>query len=167
MKQRLSLAIAIMHRPSLLILDEPTNGLDPNGILEMRTLLKTLVQEREITILISSHLLAEIDRLATHVGIINKGKMMFQGTLEALKEKQLQSLSIVLSTDDVDKSANVIRSLQLDFTVSEEKIILPAMENDKISAMNRALVNAGVGVYELSTVKNDLESIFMDIVNAE
>lgn len=81
MKQRLSIAIALLPNPSLLILDEPTNGLDPSGIIETRELLKKLNAEQNITIVISSHLLAEIEKLVTHVGIINRGKMLFQGPL--------------------------------------------------------------------------------------
>jgi lantibiotic transport system ATP-binding protein len=88
MKQRLSIATAIFHQPLLLILDEPTNGLDPNGILDMRELLRAINQEKGITILVSSHLLSEIEKLATHVGIINKGSLMFQGTLNELINKK-------------------------------------------------------------------------------
>ena len=76
MKQRLSLAVALLHRPGLLILDEPTNGLDPNGIVEMRDLLTRLNREHGTTIVVSSHLLPEIEKLATHVGIIHKGRMV-------------------------------------------------------------------------------------------
>ena len=101
MKQRLSLAIALLHNPSLLILDEPTNGLDPNGIIEMRSLLKHLNKEHGITILVSSHLLSEIEKLVTHVGIIHKGKMMFQGTLSELKEKEQKSSSLIWDTSNV------------------------------------------------------------------
>jgi lantibiotic transport system ATP-binding protein len=88
MKQRLSIAIALLHNPLLLILDEPTNGLDPNGMIEIRELLIRLNEEQGITIIISSHLLAEIEKLVTYVGVINKGRMLFQGTLEELKSKQ-------------------------------------------------------------------------------
>src|SRR5436190_4174003 len=88
MKQRLSIAIALLNSPQFLILDEPTNGLDPNGIIEIRELLRRLNREYGITILISSHLLSEIDRLVSHVGIIHKGRILFQGKLEELKERQ-------------------------------------------------------------------------------
>jgi len=98
MKQRLSLAIALLHEPSLLILDEPTNGLDPNGIIEIRDLLKKLNEQKGISIIISSHLLAEIEKLVTHVGIISKGSMVFQGTLERLTSKQYQSSKLILET---------------------------------------------------------------------
>src|SRR4051794_4480726 len=84
MKQRLGLAVALLHEPSLLILDEPTNGLDPHGILEMRALFGTLNRERGITILVSSHILSEIERVVTHVGVIHRGTLRFQGTLDEL-----------------------------------------------------------------------------------
>jgi ABC-type multidrug transport system ATPase subunit len=87
MKQRLSMAIALLHEPSLLILDEPTNGLDPHGILEIRDLLITLNREHGTTIVVSSHLLSEVERLVTDVGIISRGVMTFQGPLASLVAK--------------------------------------------------------------------------------
>jgi len=89
MKQRLAIAIALLHQPRLLILDEPTNGLDPHGIIEVRKLLRKLNQEQGITVLVSSHLLSEIEKLVTHLGIINRGRMAFEGTLAELAERQL------------------------------------------------------------------------------
>ena len=79
MKQRLGIAQALLGNPELLILDEPTNGLDPSGIIEMRELIKSFPEKYGITVLISSHILSEIELIATHVGIINKGKLVFQG----------------------------------------------------------------------------------------
>jgi ABC-2 type transport system ATP-binding protein len=87
MKQRLSIAIALLHQPTLLILDEPTNGLDPHGIIEVRSLLRTLNREG-ITILVSSHLLAEIEKVVTHLGVIHRGRMVFEGTLAELAGRQ-------------------------------------------------------------------------------
>jgi lantibiotic transport system ATP-binding protein len=102
MKQRLSIAVALLHNPTLLILDEPTNGLDPGGIVEIRKLLKFLNKEHGITILISSHLLAEIEKLVTDIGIINKGKMLFQGSLEHLMQQQQQASSMIIDTNNND-----------------------------------------------------------------
>jgi ABC-2 type transport system ATP-binding protein len=85
MKQRLGIAIALLNDPALLILDEPTNGLDPEGIIEMRALLRQL-QQQGVTILVSSHLLGEMEKLITHAGIIHKGRLLFQGKLEELRE---------------------------------------------------------------------------------
>src|SRR6185503_6372174 len=95
MKQRLGIAMALLHEPSLLILDEPTNGLDPNGILEIRELLQELNQNHGITILISSHLLSEIEKLVTHVGIINRGELLFQGTLAELMSRRRQNSFVI------------------------------------------------------------------------
>jgi ABC-2 type transport system ATP-binding protein len=84
MKQRLSIALALLPNPELLILDEPANGLDPTGIIELRQLIKKLNQEEGMTIVISSHILAEVEKMATHIGIISKGQLVFQGPLEEL-----------------------------------------------------------------------------------
>ncbi|CAH0122392.1 MULTISPECIES: ABC transporter ATP-binding protein [unclassified Paenibacillus] len=87
MKQRLAIAMAIIHRPKLLILDEPTNGLDPSGIQEIRSLIVDMPRRYGMTVLVSSHLLYEIEQVADHVGIIHQGKLIYQGTLSALREQ--------------------------------------------------------------------------------
>ena len=94
MKQRLGIAQALLGNPELLILDEPTNGLDPSGIIEMRELIKSFPEKYGITVLISSHILSEIELIATHVGIINKGKLLFQGTMDDLREKQKAEIQL-------------------------------------------------------------------------
>lgn len=165
MKQRLGIAIALLHNPSLLILDEPTNGLDPNGMIEIRELLKRLNEEKGITIILSSHLLAEIEKLVTHIGIINKGKLLFQGTLGELKMKQQQLLSVVLETSDHEKTVQIIADNHLTSRLEEDKIILPAMSKQAIAKLNQQLVSNGIEVYEIKAIKNDLESIFMDFIN--
>lgn len=102
MKQRLAIAMALLHDPAMLILDEPTNGLDPEGIAAMRTLFRMLNQERGVTILISSHLLGEMEKLITHVGIIHKGRLLYQGQLENLKQAHagvdLETIFLQLTT---------------------------------------------------------------------
>ena len=165
MKQRLSIAIALLHGPPLLILDEPTNGLDPNGMIEVRELLKALNQEKGITIVISSHLLAEMEKLATHIGIINKGSLMFQGTLNELKTKQQQSLSVLLETSDNGKATQIIGDNNLTCRLEAGKFILPAISKQTIANINQQLVNNGIEVYEIKAIKNDLESIFMDLIS--
>ncbi|HKP70386.1 MAG TPA: ABC transporter ATP-binding protein [Pyrinomonadaceae bacterium] len=165
MKQRLSIAIALLNSPSLLILDEPTNGLDPNGMIEIRELLRRLNQEHRITILISSHLLAEIDRLVSHIGIINKGTMMFQGTLEELKAKQQQSVSVVFETSDSSRTREVLVGMKFEPTCDNGRCTLPALPRETIADINRQLVMKGIDIYEVSVMKNDLERIFMDMVS--
>ncbi|MCZ8217040.1 MAG: ABC transporter ATP-binding protein, partial [Cyclobacteriaceae bacterium] len=165
MKQRLSIAISILHNPSLLILDEPTNGLDPNGMIEVREILLKLNQENGTTIIISSHLLAEIEKLVTHIGIINKGQLVFQGTIGELKNRQQQLLSVILETSDNAKASKIIGNYDLTLAHEDDKIILPAISKQTISKINRQLVENGIEVYEIKSIKNDLESIFMDFVN--
>lgn len=164
MKQRLSIAIALLHRPSLLILDEPTNGLDPNGIVEMRNLLIRLNREDATTIVISSHLLAEIERLATHVGIIHRGKMLFQGTLQQLRQRRRQT--VTLSTNDDPRALRIVAEQTPSARIVDGKLLLPAMSNAQIASVNRRLVGLGVDVHALGSSGDDLEAIFMDMVGS-
>ena len=164
MKQRLSIAIAILHNPSLLILDEPTNGLDPNGIIEVRELLKKLVAEHKMTIVISSHLLSEIEKMVTHIGIIHKGSLLFQGGLDDLKLQQTLSSVIRFQTDDLQKTASILVANGLKPSNSGGQLTIPMVEKQTIADINKQLVNAGIGVYEINVVKSDLESIFIDLV---
>ena len=164
MKQRLSIAIALLHNPSLLILDEPTNGLDPNGILEIRELLQNLHQNHGITILISSHLLSEIEKLVTHVGIINRGRMLFQGTLAELVSKQRQSSSIIFETSDHEATRRIISDFGVTARTEGGKIATPILEKETIAAINRKLVQNSVDVYQVGRIENDLEKIFFDVI---
>lgn len=160
MKQRLSIAMALLNSPSLLILDEPTNGLDPNGMIEIRELLRKLNRETGVTIIISSHLLSEIEKLVTHVGVISKGRMMFQGTLDELRVRQQQMQSMIWDTSNNSKVAEMLQG-----RIENGKLVLPALSREKIASVNREIVNAGVDVFEIRHVNSDLESIFMDLIN--
>lgn len=164
MKQRLSIAIALMHEPELLILDEPTNGLDPNGIIEMRELLKQLNKDLGMTILVSSHLLAEIEKMVTHVGIINKGKLIFQGTMGELHEAQHQQSYMCFETGNVEKSKEILNANGIQFQQEGSQLHVPVLERELIASINKQLVEQDIKVYQISIVKNDLESIFIDLV---
>jgi ABC-2 type transport system ATP-binding protein len=166
MKQRLSIAVALLHEPTLLILDEPTNGLDPSGIIEIRELLLRLNRERGMTILISSHLLAEIDKLVSHVGVINKGRMVFQGTLEEFKRGQEASRAVVVDVSDPPTSLRIAADLGHNGRIESGRLVLPPLSNEQVALLNRHLVNGGVEVYAIGVVKNDLESVFMELINA-
>jgi ABC-2 type transport system ATP-binding protein len=163
MKQRLSIAIALLHNPTLLILDEPTNGLDPNGIIEIRELLKKLNAEFKTTILISSHLLAEIEKLVSHICIINKGSILFQGTLDELHLKQSQTSVIYFDTDNSNKTLEIIKSNNLVPSLLNGRVTIPIVEKEIIAKLNQQLVNNKIAVYQIAEIKNDLESIFIDI----
>ena len=164
MKQRLSIAVALLHNPTLLILDEPTNGLDPNGIIEIRELLKKMNTENNMTIVISSHLLAEIEKMVTHVGIINKGVVLFEGTLAELQKKQTLNSVVCFETNNQEITRDIIASNGLIPTLNNGILSIPIIEKEKIAKLNKQIVEKGIAVYQISTVKDDLESIFIDLV---
>lgn len=166
MKQRLGIAVALLNQPALLVLDEPTNGLDPNGIIEMRDLLRRLNEEQQISIIISSHLLAEIEKMVTHVGIISKGCMVFQGTLNDLVSKQQRSSAVMLETSNNEKAKSIISSLSLEVLEEQRRLLLPVLPKATVAALNAKLVNNGIDVYEISTQRKDLETIFIELINS-
>ncbi len=164
MRQRLAIAGALLHRPSLIVLDEPTNGLDPNGIIDIRNLLIELNREHGCTILVSSHLLSEIERLATHVGILGKGKLLFQGTIEELRRHRQEVLSVRVITSDNAAALQAIASEGIAAQMTDGEIVLPALTGERIAALNRQLTARNLDVYEIRTVRNDLETIFLNLV---
>ena len=111
MKQRLSIALALLPNPELLVLDEPSNGLDPGGIIELRQLIKKLNKTHGMTILISSHLLGEVEKMVSHVGIIYKGKMLFQGSLPELHLFQQKGSKLLVNTSDNELAIKLFRSI--------------------------------------------------------
>lgn len=164
MKQRLSIAIALLHQPELLILDEPTNGLDPNGIIETRELIKKLNREHNTTVLVSSHILNEVERMATHVGIIHKGKMLFQGTLQDLQQMKTRQTSLEIETSDNSRALTILNG-QFQVKQHENKIMLPFQDKAQTARINKMLVQDGLDVYALHPQQSDLEQLFIDITS--
>jgi lantibiotic transport system ATP-binding protein len=163
MKGRLSLAAALLNDPELLILDEPTNGLDPAGIREVRDLIRAL-PARGITVLVSSHLLTEIEQLATHVGIIAEGRMRFEGTLEALRRNARPR--IVIETNPLDQALTIVRSSHPEAILRDGRLEVPAAPNEA-AALNRQLLEAGIEVSRLEPVSDSLEELFMNLTARE
>jgi lantibiotic transport system ATP-binding protein len=163
MKQRLSIAIALLHQPELLILDEPTNGLDPNGIIETRELIKKLNREHNTTVIVSSHILNEVERMASHVGIIHKGTMLFQGTLTELQQMKSRQTSLEIETNDNVAAAQLLQSFSLKSV--NGKLVLPFENKSQTAAINKLLVQNGVEVYALHSQQDDLEQLFLDITS--
>ena len=161
MKQRLGLAMALLNDPEFIILDEPTNGLDPAGIVEMRETLKSLVAGRKITILISSHILAELAQLATCYGIIHEGRLIRQLSSEQLLEECRQSL--LIKVDDSQKAVSIIEKnfhpSRLEVMPENEIRLFDCL--DRPDDVNAALVRNGLRVKALSPAGQDLEGYFM------
>lgn len=164
MKQRLGIAAAMLSNPDLLILDEPTNGLDPSGIQEIRELIKELPQAG-MSVLVSSHLLSEIDQMATQVGIINNGKMIFQDSIERLRQKRKPLLKVGVS--DVIKANAILKEKGIKTDLHNDFLWLSQTEPAFVSDINAALVHSGVSVYRLEEVKRTLEDIFLELTGTE
>lgn len=163
MKQRLGIATALLSNPEILILDEPTNGLDPKGIIEMRALIKMLNENYGTTIFISSHLLSEIEKTCNQVGIIRSGKMVFQNTVKALKKSQSDTVAIEIETSDSKRLKSVISPLCIDIEtidMSLTNIILNS--KDEISALFDEIRKEGIDIYQI-TIKNNLEDLFLTL----
>lgn len=165
MKQRLALAMALLPAPQLLILDEPTNGLDPAGILEIRALLRDLSENHGMTILISSHLLPEIEKIAAHVGIISGGRLLFQGTLDELLNKRRQNSFTIFETSETARAGQIAHEqFGCAARFEDGRLMLPWLEREQIARVNQKLVENGIAVYRIGRLENDLERIFFDVI---
>jgi ABC-type multidrug transport system ATPase subunit len=160
MKQRLAIGLCLIKSPSILLLDEPVNGLDPNGMLEVRELLLRLSTEQGVTVFISSHLLSEIEQMCTHICIINKGKIHFEGTMQALKEN-FDNTPVSIKTD---KHYEQLRIEQFEITTQDNYIVCHVKSKEEISLLVQSLVAQNIPVYEVKQAGN-LASWFMDIVD--
>ena len=160
MKQRLGIAIAMLGNPELLVLDEPVNGLDPEGIKEIRDLLLRLNREKGVTVLISSHLLDELAKVTTRYGIINKGRLVEEITAEDLKKQCQQKLHVV--TDQPAVAAKIIKKLapKAIITAHENSIDVASPKLDS-SAINQELVKGGVSVQSISFIVDSMEDYFI------
>lgn len=165
MRQRLGLALALLGEPELLILDEPTNGLDPAGIREIRDLIRTLPAEAGVTVFLSSHLLAEVEQMATYLGIVQAGRLLFQGTPAELKAERSGMVTL-----GVDRPAEVADLLvRSGFSCSADGdgcLRVSAAGKDDAARLNRLVVEAGFAVHSLACEGVSLESIFLDLTEA-
>lgn len=163
MKQRLAIAIALLNDPQLLMLDEPVNGLDPNGMVEMRELMKELNREKGITIFISSHLLHEVEKMCTHIGIIHKGKIRFEGKISELSHTNGSGPQIILTVANAERWLPILTEHYSDGQViTSDKISVSIKKREDAIDINRILVQAGAPVAELK-IQDNLEDWFMQI----
>jgi lantibiotic transport system ATP-binding protein len=164
MKQRLSLAIALLASPELLILDEPINGLDPNGIMEIRLLLSKINREQNCTILLSSHILSEIEKLCTHAAIIRSGSLLFQGTMEGLLNAATGTQEMRIGTP------NALRALELidgrfPARIQDQSIMVRVNGHDSAARLIRLLVENGIDIYSAENENSGLEASFLHMLN--
>jgi len=163
MRQRLGIAQALLGNPKLLILDEPANGLDPAGIREIRELLRRLAGEQQMSIFISSHLLAEIELTCDRVAIIHKGRILREGTVRDLISSRRD---MELRVDDVPRASAIARERNLTFRSDGDRIWL-AMEEADAPPVLSALAEAGVGIFHAQRRAQSLEEMFLEATGGE
>ena len=162
MKQRLAIARAILAKPEFLILDEPINALDPEGIREMRNLFQRLNQEDETTIFISSHILSEVDLIADTIGIIQHGNLLAELPIEEIHKHQMEYIS--LQVDDVAHAATLLEQMDItNFSVLDQEFIRIYDSNISGKVLSKALIESGVGLESLGRKQDTLEDYFFQL----
>lgn len=156
MRQRLGLAAALLGNPRLVLLDEPTNGLDPEGIHEMRALIRSLPQTHGTTVLVSSHLLSEVEQMADHVGIISRGQMVWQGALGDLRARARRQLAF--RTTDDRRAARLLGA-----TEQDGWLLVPFADDATVARSSLALAQEGIGVVRIEERSESIEDIFLEL----
>ncbi|MBP3039987.1 ABC transporter ATP-binding protein [Bacillaceae bacterium Marseille-Q3522] len=165
MKQRLGIAAALLGNPELLILDEPTNGLDPSGIQEIRELIKSMPKEYGMTIVVSSHLLSEIDQMATEVGVIAKGQLIFQDSIDKLRHRSKEKIRIAVSNPE--EAWRMLLSHGIKGEQKDNRLYFNTTENKVIASIIEKLVQHQISIYRVEEEKKSLEDIFLELVGEE
>lgn len=168
MKQRLGLANALLGSPKLVLLDEPTNGLDPSGIHELRELIKSLPKQYGMTVMISSHLLSEMEQTADHIAIISGGQLIFQDTLSMLQHRSVHQIS--LRTSDDSGAAALLRenpllsSLFSSQDSPKEELLIPYLPDSILCGIFRQMWERGIDLYRIEERSQSLENIYLGMV---
>ncbi|MGG1686675.1 ABC transporter ATP-binding protein [Pseudalkalibacillus sp. NRS-1564] len=167
MRQRLGLAQALLHRPKLLILDEPTNGLDPAGIREIRQYLRTLAREENVAVVVSSHLLSEIELMCDRIGIIQAGKMVDVQRVNDFVQND-HAVMVSFEVDPVEHAVNAVKANFPDCEMekSERKLTIK-IEHELIPEVTAVLVEKGVRVYGIQSSVKTLEDVFLEVTGGE
>lgn len=165
MKQRLGIAMALLGNPELLILDEPTNGLDPAGIQEMRALLADMPAATGTTVFLSSHLLGEMEQMVEQVGIIQQGKLLFEGSLQDLQQHSRGAVSLRLLYPQ--KAISLLHANGIPVQQKENVLTLPPLQEESLAALVRAVADSGAGVVELNRHTKSLEEIFLSLTDSK
>ena len=164
MKQRLSVALALMHDPELVILDEPTNGLDPAGIIEFREMIRGL-QRNGKTVFLSSHLLSEVEKVCSHVALINRGRILARGSVEDLLGK---TKAIWLKVSDADGAVCLLEGIEWIKSVKKKEtgLIVAEAEEERAFEINELLISNGIHVNETKISEGSLEDFFLATIDA-
>lgn len=163
MRQRLGIAQALLPNPRLVILDEPTNGLDPQGMKDVRELILHLARDQKITVFLSSHLLHEVEQICTRVGIINRGKLAAEGSVKDLLNTKSGTTTFRVS--DVKLAAEIIRQHKgVEVLSTESDMVTIRAEDDAVSQINRLLVMGNVDVSSIIPQNGSLEELFLDLI---
>ncbi|KRK79717.1 ATP-binding cassette domain-containing protein [Companilactobacillus nodensis] len=166
MRQRLTIAMTLISNPEFLILDEPTNGLDPAGIIEIREIIKKLVREKGLTVLISSHILDELSQVATDYGILHHGKIVQELSKEELLQKSQQYIEI--RVNDLERAVTILDEMGIgDYEVSNKDEIRIYSDLEQVAQINKQLVMNNIDVYKIGTANQKLEDYFMNITGGK
>lgn len=165
MKQRLGLAAALLGHPKLLLLDEPTNGLDPAGIQELRELISSLPSSYNMTVMVSSHLLSEIDQMADYAGIIDKGELIYQDSLLHLHEYSRKQIR--LRTDNNNRALCILKDNNVTCKVEKATLRFPDNGDERTSFLISALVREGIGILRVEEYQKSLEEIFISLTGKQ
>jgi len=166
MKQRLALAQALLPEPRLLMLDEPINGLDPAGIIDIRNLLIDLNVNHGITIFLSSHILTEIEKLCSHVAVVHSQHILYQGTMEGLLNTNKSGIRLIIETDQPEKAKLLLSADYVIETSGANRIIVHLPDRNASIPVARKLVEAGIGILLLQPDNHELETSFLELLKA-
>ncbi|HFR3370693.1 TPA: ABC transporter ATP-binding protein [Streptococcus suis] len=162
MKQRLALAFALVKKPKILLLDEPTNGLDPAGIHEIRELIVQLAKEKGLTVFISSHILPEIEHIADRVGIINHGRLVYEGEIEAIKSNTWIEIGSDFSQKNIVQTLVELGTVEI-LSASESQVTLRDLDNDRLADLVSYLIENGYRIFRVVRESETLEDIFLNL----
>ncbi|HEM5203048.1 TPA: ABC transporter ATP-binding protein [Streptococcus suis] len=162
MKQRLALAFALVKKPKILLLDEPTNGLDPTGIHEIRELIVQLAKEKGLTVFISSHILPEIEHIANRVGIINHGRLVYEGEIEAIKSNTWIEIGGDFSQENIVQTLVELGTVEI-LSASESQVTLRDLDNDRLADLVSYLIENGYRIFRVVRESETLEDIFLNL----
>lgn len=167
MKQRLSIALALVGNPEFLVLDEPTNGLDPEGIRDVRNLILRLNKEKNITVLVSSHILGELHKLATRYGVIDKGRLIKEFTAKELDEKTEDGFEIKVKEDDVQSAEDFLKESNIDYSFDKEKCKFTISKNENSDEILKQITAKGLIPTSYGFKNVDLEDYFMELIGGK